>query len=109
MARSLKSFVEEVATSWDEDTRKLHEEAGRYFELQVEQGLRLGSQLAALREESRLTQKALENLTGVQQSEISKIERGIANPTRDTLIKLGAALHQKLVFVPDEVGIGPVH
>jgi transcriptional regulator with XRE-family HTH domain len=50
-----------------------------------------------------MTQKALEEATGVQQSEISKIERGVANPTRDTLVKLGAAFGQRLAFVPLEM------
>lgn len=48
--------------------------------------------VAKLREEKHLTQKALADLTGVTQGFIWQIENGISNPSVDTLKKLAAAL-----------------
>jgi ribosome-binding protein aMBF1 (putative translation factor) len=59
-----------------------------------------GAQLVALRLQCGMTQKDLEAKTGIKQSEISKIENGVGNPTEDTLATLGHALGAKLVFVP---------
>jgi len=102
MARSFKSVADEAAATWDDDTQKLYQEASAYFAYQAKQQILLGSQLHELREARHLTQKDLESLTGIRQSEISRIERGTANPTRDTLIKLGAAFQQRIAFVPQD-------
>ncbi len=40
-------------------------------------------------------------MTGIDQAEISRIERGVGNPTEDTLEHLGGALGVKLAFVPE--------
>jgi len=45
-------------------------------------------------------QPALSAVTGVQQSEISRIESGAANPTVATISKLGGALDLKLALTP---------
>lgn len=52
----------------------------------------LARQLAAHRRERHLTQKQLAQLSGVDQAEISRIERGQANPTTATLGALTRAL-----------------
>jgi DNA-binding XRE family transcriptional regulator len=103
MTRSFKELKEEAAQSWDRDTQSLYEEASSYFAFQAAQQTELGREIASLREQAHMTQKALEEATGIQQSEISRIERGVANPTRDTLVKLGAAFGQRLAFVPLEM------
>ena len=43
-----------------------------------------------------ITQKQLSELTGIDQSDISKIERGIANPSVQTLERIAKALGGKL-------------
>lgn len=43
-----------------------------------------------------LTQKQLADLTGIDQSDISKIERGVANPSVSTLERIAKALGGKL-------------
>jgi transcriptional regulator with XRE-family HTH domain len=48
--------------------------------------------LVALRTRLGLTQARLAQATGVHQSEISRIERGVGNPTQGTLDRLGKAL-----------------
>jgi DNA-binding XRE family transcriptional regulator len=52
----------------------------------------LARQLAERRRERHLTQKQLADLSGIDQAEISRIERGRANPTTATLGALTRAL-----------------
>jgi ribosome-binding protein aMBF1 (putative translation factor) len=59
----------------------------------------LGSQIAMLRKRQKLTQPALAKRSGLEQADISRIERGSSNPTEDTLARLGRALGVRLAFV----------
>lgn len=52
----------------------------------------LARQLSERRRERHLTQKQLAELTGIDQAEISRIERAQANPTMATLGALARAL-----------------
>ncbi len=54
------------------------------------------------RKMKKLTQKELSSLTGVNQADISRIERGIANPTVRLLQKLASGMDMELhlSFVP---------
>ena len=54
------------------------------------------------REEKNMTQKQLAEITGITQSDISKLENGNANPSLQTLKKLadGLGMAIKLEFVP---------
>lgn len=57
----------------------------------------VGNAVAEARAERGLSQKELSGLTGIDQSDLSRIERGIANPSVNTLNRiaqaLGATLH----------------
>lgn len=66
---------------------------------------RLGGQLSVLRRRRGLSQSDLAAQTGIDQAEISRIERGVANPTEDTLARLGSALGAKLVFVTERTPV----
>lgn len=61
--------------------------------------------IAVPRKSSHMTQKELAEATGIDQSDISKIETGNANPALSTLMRLaegmGMVLH--LEFVPKQV------
>lgn len=59
----------------------------------------LGGQLAILRKRHGLSQMQLAAMSGVEQADISKIERGLGNPTEDTLARLGDALGVHLAYV----------
>ncbi len=61
----------------------------------------LGGQLAVLRKRGGITQMELAAQSGVEQADISKIERGVGNPTGDTLARLGNVLGAHLAFVDD--------
>ena len=53
------------------------------------------------RAKSGLSQKELSELTGIDQSDISKIERGVANPSVATLERIAAALGGRLTIAID--------
>ena len=54
--------------------------------------------LIEARNENNITQKELSKLTGITQSDISKIENGNANPSIKTLQKIAKALNKKLII-----------
>ena len=60
----------------------------------------LARQLAAQRRALHMTQKQLASRTGIDQAEISRIERGQANPTTATLGTLTRALGVDVRLVP---------
>ena len=60
-------------------------------------GILIGNALSAARAKKGLSQKALAEATGIDQSDISKIERGVANPSVCTLSRLAEALDKKLI------------
>ena len=62
----------------------------------------LAGSLARAREYADLTQKQLSERTGIYQCDISKIERGNANPSLSTLQRLadGMDMQLKIEFIP---------
>lgn len=58
----------------------------------------LAYQLLQAREEAKLTQKDLSERTGIYQADISKIERGIGNPSLSTIKRLADGLNMELVL-----------
>jgi len=59
------------------------------------------------RKKSGLTQKELADKTGITQGDISKIERGNANPSLNTLKKLADGMNMtlQLVFAPADMSL----
>ena len=94
MSNDLQNFLAEVRAEFSaageiddfDDYQRHFEMARRVLELRQERGL---------------TQAALSAASGVQQSEISRIERGQGNPTFQTMAHLARALGMKVAFVPD--------
>lgn len=58
--------------------------------------------LVKAREEKGISQKKLEELSGIKQPMIARIEKGKAVPNTDTLIKLLFPLGKTLAIVPLE-------
>ncbi len=54
--------------------------------------------VASVRALAGISQKELSSLTGIDQSDISKIERGTANPSVSTLERIAAALGGRLTI-----------
>lgn len=59
--------------------------------------------LIEARRVSGMTQKELSNLTGIAQGDISRLEKGNANPSLRTLIRLaeGMGMQLKIEFCPE--------
>ena len=72
---------------------------GRLQLRQFEQAATLAVQVMELRAKSGLTQGELADRSGVTQADISRIERGSANPTEKTLCKIADALNADLCLV----------
>jgi XRE family transcriptional regulator, regulator of sulfur utilization len=85
-------FMKEVAKdSSDAGETAAFEAYGEHFGLAI--------QVIRLRKEPNWTQQQLAKVSGVQQSEISRIERGQANPTFRTLQQIAQALKKTISFV----------
>ncbi len=59
-------------------------------------------ELIKARQEKGITQKKLEELSGVKQPVIARMERGATSPQIDTLLKVLAPLGKTLAIVPLE-------
>ena len=95
MAGDLDKFLAEVrAESTAAGPAAVDEFAAylRHFEL--------SRQVFELRKAHRWSQLQLAKQSGVQQSEISRIEHGQGNPTYQTLAALAGAMQMQLAFVP---------
>src|SRR6059058_5281457 len=66
----------------------------------------LASQLIASRRERQLSQRQLATLSGVPQSEISRIETGASNPTHATIAALLRPLGKRIALVDDRYAAG---
>ena len=60
----------------------------------------LMGELVKARKEQGISQRKLEELSGVKQPVIARIENGSSNPQIETIIKLLAALGKTLAVVP---------
>lgn len=100
MAKDFAELAERAQRSWDPDARAAYDAATVAFEGEARAREALGAQLATARAAMQLSQPALSEKSGVQQAEISRIERGLANPTATTLTRLAAALDLRLEFTP---------
>jgi predicted transcriptional regulator len=60
----------------------------------------IAEQLRARREALGLSQRAVATLTGLQQAQLSKIERGTIDPRLSTMTEIARALDLEPVLVP---------
>ena len=58
------------------------------------------TELVKARQEQGISQRQLEEMSGVKQPQIARMERGDANPQLDTLLKVLAPLGKTLAIVP---------
>jgi DNA-binding XRE family transcriptional regulator len=63
----------------------------------------MAREMRELRKEHKLTQKQLAAVSGINQGEISRIERGQTNPTATTLAALLAPLNARLGVVTHDL------
>ncbi|VAW04175.1 hypothetical protein MNBD_ACTINO01-1618 [hydrothermal vent metagenome] len=89
--RSLDGYIEEYRASADEVEVKSFDGYTDAF--------RLANQILSARKHIGMTQVELASMSGIAQSEISRIERGIGNPTVETLSRVGRSLDLNLQLV----------
>ena len=80
----------------DLETAKVYPEGGTVRKLAPAPNIAVGEAVLAARAKKDYTQKHLSARTGIEQSDISKIERGVANPSISTLNKIAVALGMHL-------------
>lgn len=91
-----------IGRSWDELEQEL---LGKGYLTQEEiaaSNLRVAliGELIKARQEMGISQKKLEELSGVKQPIIARMERGNTNPQLDTILKVLAPLGKTLAIVP---------
>lgn len=94
MSTQFKDFVTEVERDASPAERQELDESRRRFGI--------GAKLLDRRLAAGLSQRQLAEASGIDQAEISRIERGQGNPTAQTLLSLGGPLGVTLDFSPLE-------
>jgi ribosome-binding protein aMBF1 (putative translation factor) len=97
-----RRLADDIRSSWTETEHDAARDVSAEIRSRLAADERLGREIALLRRANRLSQTALAARAGVQQADISRIERGLGNPTRDTLTRLAVALGARLAVVPEE-------
>jgi len=98
--RTYRSVADAAKAQWSPEAHELSARLGAQLAAEVDAQVTLGRDLAAMRGAAALTQEQLAVRASVQQAEISRIERGFGNPTRDTLIRLAVAVGGRVTLVP---------
>lgn len=98
--RSYDEFAAERRASWKPEAHDLARRLSAELDAEISAQETLGKHIATARQKADLSQPQLAQLTGIQQADISRIERGLGNPTRDTLLKLANALDMRLILEP---------
>jgi DNA-binding XRE family transcriptional regulator len=99
MATKFNDYLAEARAKSTDDERELAAAFDAHYQAVYVQHFELGQQLTAQRTAAQLSQARLAELSGVPQPEISRIENGQGNPTRETLTKLGQPLGLVLSYV----------
>jgi DNA-binding XRE family transcriptional regulator len=66
----------------------------------LHQHFRLGRKFAEARVSKRLTQRQVASIAKVDQGDVSRIERGVANPTFETMTAIALAVECELDLKP---------
>jgi ribosome-binding protein aMBF1 (putative translation factor) len=98
-------YLDERAATRSPAEAELFEAASKHF-AQVAKDLNVGEGLVAIRNAAGLSQGELAARSGIDQGDISRIERGIANPTLHTLERLGDAVGCEVAWVPKPAAAG---
>lgn len=96
------NYTKGVSPVWDEAFDKEH-----FTPEEIAEGDMRASLITELVEARRargISQRQLEELSGIKQPQIARMERGDANPQLDTLLKVLAPLGKTLAIVPIERG-----
>ncbi len=96
----MSSDFSQLIADIEQEAREEGPEAVRELE-QFREEFSLASQMIKSRREGKLSQRDLAKLSGVPQSEISRIETGASNPTYATITSLLRPLGKRIQLVDD--------
>ena len=82
----------------DIETETIYEDGDTVCEAQMAVSMAAASAVASARAMRGMSQKELSAISGIDQSDISKIERGAANPSVSTLERIARALGGQLTI-----------
>lgn len=84
---------------YEDIRKKVLSEPGAMEEYErLEPEFQIVQSIIEARYQKKLTQQELANLTGIDRSDINRLENANANPTIDTLRRIANALDKKLVI-----------
>lgn len=89
--RTFDQYLAEYVSTAPAEELELFEQHSEYYQL--------ASELLEMRTSRGLTQEECAELAGLQQSEVSRMERGEGNPTLKTLTKLTRALGARVAVI----------
>jgi DNA-binding XRE family transcriptional regulator len=106
MGTKFDDYIAKTEANATPEERELSEAFDAHYQAVYLAHFGIGQQLAAKRAEAHLSQSHLARVSGIPQPEISRIESGQGNPTRETLARLGAPLGLVLAYVsPDNPAV----
>jgi len=80
----------------DIETETVYEDGELVRQDQIPANVAVGNALLAARARASMSQMELSSKTGINQADISRIERGLSNPSIGTLQRLASALGSEL-------------
>lgn len=86
--QNFSKLSQRAKQSWSSQATAVYDAAATSYTEEINAREDLGRRLATARQQRHLSQEQLSEISGVQQAEISRIERGRANPTLATLERL---------------------
>lgn len=104
--RSFDDLAQSARAGWTDDARAFSVKADAYFEAQLAAHRSLGAAFLEARQKANFTQAELSARSSVRQPEISRIEKGLGNPTSETLFKMAAALGVSIDLRPIKSPLG---
>ena len=99
MGTKFNDYLAEKTATATAHQRALDAAFDAYFDTEELLHFTIPRALIASRKAAGLNQQQLADLTGINQSEISRIETGLANPTVETVQRLTSALDVHLAIV----------
>jgi XRE family transcriptional regulator, regulator of sulfur utilization len=97
-SREVDARAQQAAADGDDTQQRLSDAFARHFQEEANR-LTLMQQLAWRRQQQNITQCQLSELSGVDQGQISRIERGQVNPGIDLLNRLSGPLGVRVALV----------
>lgn len=94
MSKDFKNLIEQIEAEAREEGPEAEAQAR-----EMQREFSIASELLTLRRSRKMSQEQLAQVSGIPQSEISRIERGKANPTHATLAALAEPFGARVGFV----------